>query len=80
MLPGEASSTGPAPSGCSVAMEADTLVGRFSVLTALCSPDRLWSVTVSPTHNPSPIGDSEACSHLLVFWSPGVQVRSLVQL
>ena len=41
MLPGEAASTGPAPGGCSVVLEADRVVGRLSVLTALRSPDRL---------------------------------------
>lgn len=54
MLPGEVSSTGPAPL-CSVALGANGVVGRFSVLAALCSPDHLWSITRSPltAHHPS---------------------------
>lgn len=58
MLPGRASSTRPAL--CSVGCcEKLTECGEgalFCVLSALCSPDRLWSITLSPTPQPSPVG------------------------
>ena len=57
-LPGRASSARPALCGvaCCEKLTEGGEGALFCVLSALCSPDRLWSIPLSPTPQPSPVG------------------------